>query len=280
LPKAFEDIFFISGLPRSGSTLLGSILRQNPAISAGMTSPMYSLVNGLLPRLSNANEFNVFISNDARRRLLRGLFHNFYEDLGGKIAFDTNRHWTSKLPLLLELFPDTRFICCVRPIPEIVQSFEALFAARPAELSRIMNFDPETNVYTRTDHLMSGAGIVGFPLNALKDAFFGPHSDRLMLISYANLCGRPEEVLAAIYEFLQIEGFAHDFGNVAFDADAYDRGIGLPGLHRIRSSVKAQPLELSLPPDLIARLTGPYFWEVPPQGARSHLDFARKAESG
>lgn len=70
LPEAFEDTFFISGLPRSGSTLLGSILRQNPAISAGMTSPMYSLVNGLLSRLSNANEFNAFISDAARRRLL------------------------------------------------------------------------------------------------------------------------------------------------------------------------------------------------------------------
>ena len=166
----------------------------------------------------------------------------------------------------------------MRPIPEIVQGFEALYAARPAEVSRVVNFNPETNVYTRTDHLMSGAGIVGFPLNALKEAFFAPSSDRLMLISYANLCGRPEEVLAAIYEFLQIEGFAHDFSNVAFDAGAYDCSMGLPGLHRIRSSVKAEARELSLPPDLIARLTGPYFWEVPPQGARSHLDFARKAK--
>src|SRR5262249_49243958 len=102
----FEKIFFISGLPRSGSTLLGAILRQNPAISAGMTSPMYSLVSGLLPRLSNANEFNVFISDGARLRLLRGLFENFYADQGREIVLDTNRHWTSKLPLLLQLFPD------------------------------------------------------------------------------------------------------------------------------------------------------------------------------
>jgi sulfotransferase len=272
---AFEKIFFISGLPRSGSTLLGSILRQNPALCAGMTSPMYSLVNGLLPRLSNANEFNAFISDEARLRLLRGLFHNFYADLGGRIVVDTNRHWTSKLSLLLQLFPQTRFVCCVRSIPEVVQSFEALFAARPAEISRMMNFEPETNVYTRADHLMTGAGVVGFPLNALKEAFFGPWSDRLMLISYANLCARPDEVLKGVYEFLQLEGFAHDFGEVAFDADAYDRGLGLPGLHRIRQTVKAEPPELSLPPDLIARLAGPYFWEIAQPGTRSHLAFAR-----
>lgn len=275
LANAFEEIFFISGLPRSGSTLLGSILRQNPALSAGMTSPMYSLVNGLLPRLSNANEFNAFISDEARLRLLRGLFDNFYADLAGGTVFDTNRHWTSKLSLLLQLFPQTRFICCVRPIPDIVQSFESLFSARPAEISRMMNFEPETNVYTRADHLMTGGGVVGFPLNALKDAAFGPWSDRLMLISYANLCARPDEVMAGVYEFLGLEGFAHDFGDVAFDAEAYDRGMGLPGLHRVRRAVKAEPRELRLPPDLIVRLAGPYFWEAPQPGVRSHLAFAR-----
>lgn len=272
---AFEKIFFISGLPRSGSTLLGSILRQNPEVSAGMTSPMYSLVSGLSPRLSNANEFNASISDGARLRLLRGLFQNFYADLGGGVVFDANRRWTAKLPLLLQLFPETRFVCCVRPIPEIVQSFEALFAARPAELSRMVNFEPETNVYTRADHLMAGAGVVGFSLNALKEAIFGPWSDRLMLISYANLCARPDEVMAGVYEFLQLERFAHDFGDVVFDAEAYDRGMGLPGLHRIRRAVKAQPRELSLPPDLIARLSAPCFWEAAQPGAQSHLAFAR-----
>jgi len=240
-----------------------------------MTSPMYSLVNGLLSRLSNANEFNIFISDDARLRLLRGLFHSFYEEPGGKIAFDTNRHWTSKLSLLLALFPDTKLICCVRPIPEIVQSFETLFASRPAEVSKILNFDPETNVYNRTDHLMSGAGIVGFALNALKDAYFGPRSDRLMLISYANLCSRPDEVMAGVYDFIQMDRFAHDFNDLAFDADAYDRSMGLPGLHRIRNSVRAETQTLSLPPDLIARLAGSYFWEVAQPGAKGHLAFAR-----
>lgn len=238
---------------------------------------MCGLVNGLLPRLSGANEFNVFIDDETRLRLLRGLFHNFYEDGDRAVVFDTNRHWTSKLALLLQLFPDTRFICCVRPVPEIVQSFESLFAVRPAELSRLVNFEPETNVYTRSDHLMTGTGIVGFALNALKDAFFGPWSDRLMLISYANLCSRPDEVMAGVYDFLEMERFAHDFSNVAFDADAYDRSMGLSGLHRIRSAVKAEARALTLPPDLIARLAGAYFWEVAQPGSRSHLAFARRS---
>jgi hypothetical protein len=38
---------FISGLPRSGSTLLAAILRQNPAFHAAMTSPVGALYMAL-----------------------------------------------------------------------------------------------------------------------------------------------------------------------------------------------------------------------------------------
>jgi len=38
--KPSKTFHFISGLPRSGSTLLSAILRQNPRFYAGMTSPV------------------------------------------------------------------------------------------------------------------------------------------------------------------------------------------------------------------------------------------------
>ncbi len=41
-------IHFISGLPRSGSTLLGALLRQNRRFHASMSSPVGSLVNRML----------------------------------------------------------------------------------------------------------------------------------------------------------------------------------------------------------------------------------------
>jgi hypothetical protein len=39
-----KGIHFISGLPRSGSTLLSALLRQNRRFHASMTSPVGSLV--------------------------------------------------------------------------------------------------------------------------------------------------------------------------------------------------------------------------------------------
>ena len=265
---------FLSGLPRSGSTLLSAILGQNPDIRAGMTSPMFSFVSGLLPQLSNASEFNVFVDNDARDRLLRGLFDNYYAGQSAPIIIDTNRHWTSRMALLTRLFPQARFICCVRPLPQIVQSFESLFAANPAELSRLINFDAGTNVYSRVDYMMGPAGLVGFPLNALKEAFYGAWSDRLMLVSYARLCASPREVIAGVYQFLGLQAFEHDFGALALDTGDYDRTAGSPGLHKVRRELMVETKPVTLPPDIIARLQGPYFWETP-QGTRANTRFAR-----
>jgi sulfotransferase len=43
-----NGIHFISGLPRSGSTLLAALLLQNPTLHAGITSGVGSLVGTIL----------------------------------------------------------------------------------------------------------------------------------------------------------------------------------------------------------------------------------------
>ncbi len=62
-------IHFISGLPRSGSTELFALLRQNPRFHAGMSSPVGGLVNCLLEAMSQDNEFSVFITPEQKRAL-------------------------------------------------------------------------------------------------------------------------------------------------------------------------------------------------------------------
>jgi sulfotransferase len=45
-------IRFISGLPRSGTTLLAAILRQNPCFHAGISTPLADLLRTLLNAVS------------------------------------------------------------------------------------------------------------------------------------------------------------------------------------------------------------------------------------
>ncbi|MFC3174647.1 sulfotransferase family protein [Novosphingobium bradum] len=253
--------FFISGLPRSGSTLLGAILRQNPEVHAGMTSPVFSLVNALLPRLSGG-EFASMYTDAERRAILRGLFDSYYIARPEPLIFDTNRSWTQKLPVLLELFPDARLVCLVRPIGEILQSFEHQYLRNPLQVSQIVNRDPDTSAYTRSDQLMFANGLIGLALNGLKEAFYGAASDRLMLVSYQSLVSAPAEVIAAIYRFCAIAPFAHDFAGLSYSANEFDSQIGAPGLHDVRQQVEPRQLTATLPPDILARHGGPAFWQT------------------
>ena len=98
-------IHFISGLPRSGSTLLAGILRQNPRFHASMTSPVGALFNTMVEAMSPGNEFAVFISEEQRMDLLKALFTTYYRNEAQKeVIFDTNRMWCTRLPALTRLF--------------------------------------------------------------------------------------------------------------------------------------------------------------------------------
>lgn len=114
---------FISGLPRSGSTLLAALLRQNPQFHAAMTSPVGGLVDRMLEAMSEDNEFSVFISPEQKRVQILSIFSAYYNpQVEKEIIFDTNRLWCGKLPLILELFPEAKVICCVRNITWIMDS--------------------------------------------------------------------------------------------------------------------------------------------------------------
>lgn len=266
---ALKRMLFISGLPRSGSTLLSAILRQNPAIHAGISSPLVNMVTVMQRALSGAQEFSYEVDNPTRERVLRGLFETYYANRPERLIADTNRVWTTKLAVLCDLFPDARIVCCVRPVLDILESFERIFRDNRLETSAMLGFDSELNIYGRVDRLMVPSGVVGVALNSLKDAFFGPLSDRLLLVGYDRLVAQPGSVMDAIYDFVGEPRFAHDFENAAFNAAGFDDSHGLRGLHTVRAKVARAPSHTTLPPDLAQMFRGPEFWGTPGQPSRA-----------
>ena len=87
-----QIIHMISGLPRSGSTLLSAILRQNPRFHAGISTPLADLVLHLVRDMS-AHEGASLISSDQRERILRSLIDAYYASNDANVIFDTNRRW-------------------------------------------------------------------------------------------------------------------------------------------------------------------------------------------
>ena len=270
---------FISGLPRSGSTLLAAILAQNPRLRASMSSPVGPLVQSLSQAMATRSQWSALIDLDQRRRLIRSLFQAYHgEGRGERIVFDTNRLWCARMPLLADLFPDARVIACVRHPQWVINSFEVLFRKNPLVTSRLFNGDQGQTVYSRVDALAAGDGTYGFAVRALKEACFGEHADRLILVAYEALTQDPEGTLRTLYAELDLPAFDHDFDHIHFDGgDEFDAQFGLPGLHRVESRVRAPNRRMLLPPELAMRFANQDFWNRPaPDGPRLRAILAKK----
>lgn len=258
-------IHFISGLPRSGSTLLAAILKQNPRFVAGIQSPLSDLMTAAL-RAMSGSESALFISDEQRHRVLRGIFDSFYcHHSADTVVFDSNRSWCALLPTVAALMPESRVICCVRSPAWIVDSVERQVQSNPLTVSRMFGHEVG-NVYARAETLATKQ-LLAPALNALRTAWFGEHANRLLVVRYDSLVGDPLRALAAIYQSLDQPLFEHDFANVNHSEPEFDSRLGFPGLHTVEGGVAPRPRKTVLPTDLF-KMYDQEFWNAPDENPR------------
>lgn len=265
---------FISGLPRSGSTLLAALLKQNPRFSAGMSSPVGPLVTANLKMMSAGSEAAIGMSERQKQHVLRSLFDAYYADtLNCDVVFDTNRLWCARMPLLHELFPAARVIACVRDIPWIMDSIERILQKNPFDNSKLFaNESERATVYSRMATLARHDKLIGFPWAALKEAYYGAFSEKLLLVEYDLLARQPEQVLRLVYEFIGEPWFeGHDVDNVHYEAPEFDEALGLSGLHTVRKKVELQDRQTILPPDIFEKYMNMAFWRTDTRSRASVL---------
>lgn len=244
-----HTVHFISGLPRSGSTLLSAILRQNPEFHAAISSPLAAMFAAQIRCMSHL-EATQFVSNERRRRILRSMVDAYYADLDDKqVVFDTNRTWCALLPALVELFPDARVICCVRSPAWIVDSVERLVQRNALLAPRMFKGEEIGNVYTRFDSLLK-SGILGTPMKNLRQAWFSEHASQLIAVRYDSLVANPNAVIGKLYEQLGLKPFKHDFENVEYEESEFDIRLNMPGLHKVSGRVEPRPRTTILPVEL------------------------------
>lgn len=263
-------VHLISGLPRSGSTLLCALLRQNPHFTAAMTSPVASLIGALMPKMVGASEFAVFFDDARRRTVLRSVFESYYAEVpAGHVVFDTNRTWTGRAALLADLYPSSRIICCVREVGWIIDSIERMLRKNPLQLSRIFNFQPGGSVYSRIETLMnSDKGLIGLAWASFREAWFSENAGQLIVVSYDSLASRPEATMKMLYEELGEPPFTHDFDHVTYDEPDYDANLGMPGMHAVRHKVEYRKRDSYIPPDIFSKYADVNFWLRPEMNRR------------
>ncbi|MDH1469736.1 sulfotransferase [Shewanella sp. GD03713] len=254
------QLHFISGLPRSGSTLLAGILRQNPRFHAAMSSPVAGLVNGALEQMGAGSESYSFFDEQKRKAICRALIDAYYSDKSQAVIFDTNRLWTARLHQLVELVDDFKVICCVRNPAWIMDSFEKIYRKNPFDYSRMFNAATRQTVYSRCEALINTGGSVGAAWTALKEAYYGEYSERLLLVDYDLLTQYPARTLELIYRFIGEPLFAHDFDNVDYSENEFDQNLGVKGLHNVGRKVEFKSRRSILPPDLFVKYQEMDFW--------------------
>jgi sulfotransferase len=256
-------IHFISGFPRSGTTLLAALLRQNPRFHASIESPLGNLIDSALEAMGpERNEGASLFSDVQRTRILQQIFFGYYEGYPD-IVFDTSRRWCAHMGLLNQLFPGSKVIACVRDPRAVVDSFERLFAKHPTYLSRIMP-RPNTNVYDRVPVLLDRRGICGYAFNSFREAYFGPFRHNLLVVDYDDLARQPLTVLKWLHEQIGEEPFTYNIKSVEQipEAKIFDNAvIGAPGLHEVKPSIVFEDRKPILPPEIFNNLPR-QFWRA------------------
>ena len=251
---------FIAGYPRSGSTLLAALLRQNPRFHASIISPLGQLTQRLQEEYSPTSETHVFFTEKQRRDLFSAVFNSYYMDEFKDVVFDTSRRWAACAEVIRECFPGSYIICCVRPVREVLNSFERVFRNNMMA-STIFGCSVGSTVYQRMDVLMAPNGVVGYALQAMAQAWSSPSRDRLIVVEYKDLVADPQGVMDYIHTHIEEDRFVYDAEHLEQipGAEEFDKTIGCPGLHRIEPAIHAPFAENYLPPDVLPNPVTP-FW--------------------
>lgn len=252
--------YFISGLPRSGTTLLSTILNQNPRFQASISGPLARFARAVIDQSSAMSGYRHQCPAEKRKTIIQGIFANYYDDQTKEVFFDTNRGWTKLLPLLKELFPYTRVIVCVRDLNWVLDSFESLYRKNPLDKQLMIPDEHAESVYSRCDYLMGTDKTVGFAYLGLKEAITSAEKNMLMLVEYEQLCRNPEGMLKAIYNFIDQPYFDHDFNDVEVSYDEFDQDVNIKGLHTTRKRVEWIERQTILPPDILNKFAGMEVW--------------------
>ena len=241
---------FTTGLPRSGTTLLATILKQNPKFNASISGPLARFVRAIITESSSQGGYRFECPEEKRKKIIENLFDTYCDAQGKEVYFEMNRGWPLMIHTLKDLYPDSKMIMCVRDMVQVINSFEWLYRKQPYSFSTMFSTDEATNVYTRAESLLNPGRTVGFAYNCIKQGITSEHKSSIMVLDYVQLAHNPERMVKLIYKFVGEPYFEHDYSNVEASYDDFDRDVGLTGLHTTRKVIQYQEQEMILPPDL------------------------------
>jgi len=194
-----KQLHFMSGVPRSGSTVLAAILNQNPETHVSTTSGVVFALDAL------ANVWHsqdLLGENDKERTKLAGtmgaVLDTFYEDCEEPVIIDKGRGWP--IPTILSAMTQVlgekpKIIATVRSIPDCMASLVRV--AKPDDLDEFI-YSEVLSTHLKAAYISLQTGYE-----------FAPEC--FCIVEYEDLVAEPKAQLARIHKFLDLPDFEYDF---------------------------------------------------------------------
>lgn len=225
----------LGGLPRSGSTLLSALLRQNPEVDVTPTGFLLGLLEGMQNQWTASEPRKAWRDQQAAKARLHramGGAIRAYLDTGHGIAVEKSRGAFAHLEALeLALTEPPKIIAPVRDLRGIVASMEKLWRANPEHAG----FGAPTVGDRLTRWMSPEQPPLGTILPQLRDAFHRSVADRALFVRYEDLVADPETELRRVYAYLghdYPEG-VHRFDHVTDETREHDAVHGPFGDHEL-----------------------------------------------
>ena len=215
--------YFLSGLPRSGNTLLGSIINQNPKLS--LTSN--TILTDVLYQLHLIKDYQIyknFPDEKSLDNIIKNIFNNYYKDWEADYIIDRGVWGTPfNLQCLKSIVKKPKFIILYRPVLECLASF--------------IKIEKPVNVEARCHELMGNNEMIGKCLWSIKNLI--KEKEDYLIINYSDLVSNPLKQINKIYSYLNIDSFEHklkNFNDFFANNIKYDDSIYSFPLHTIRTN--------------------------------------------
>ena len=235
----------LSGLPRSGSTLLSSILSQNIDIHAEGNSAVCQLMWDMQQSCNGNSKEQLLATNrkNTTKDLIASIPSIYYKDVKASNVIDKCRSWT--LPdnmAMLYKYVDNKpkVIVLERPIIDIVKSF--------------VNLRKENNWQGNLEEglLDDWSEPIVRSLNGVKWAKDN-NKGEFLFIQYDDLLHNINSTINKVYEFCELESFEHDFNNILNKHPENDEVYGMLGQHDVRPTISKRSIDIKLSKSIVEK---------------------------
>jgi sulfotransferase len=217
-----KKFYFLCGLPRSGNTLLGSILNQNLKIKITANT----ILTDILYQLSLIKTYEIyknFPDEKSFNNISKNVFNNYYKNWNTNYII-TRGPWgtVENLYILKSIIKKPKFLILYRPVLECLASF--------------IKIEKPINIEERCKQLMDKNGMIGKNLLSIKNIL---KTEEYILIKYWDLVKNPCNEINKIYKFFNISYFKHFYKKInqfSVNNITYDDSILNAPLHTIKTN--------------------------------------------